>query len=116
MSDLSNVKVGDSVMVRIGTASASQPIKVTTASKTRFKCSGMEFRIKDGTQVGASKWDFTRATGIATPADIAEWNEYVRYEKALQAVVSNDRNDWRTLTLDQLTTIAKWLEEAKGTP
>ena len=109
MSDLASVKVGDKVLYSGGFSCEQHIETVSRVTATQIICGNMRFRKSDGFAVGSDSYSRSMIR-LGTAEKFAE----VRHRNAADRISQTDRAAWRKLTLEQLTTISKWLEEAKA--
>jgi hypothetical protein len=108
--DLSSVKVGDKVEYRTWESRDERFIEVTRITASQIICGEQRFRKSDGREINGAKHYLHSDPSISGPCTNEQIDAYRRY----QAAGKIRRHELELLTLDQLTTISKWLEEAKA--
>lgn len=105
MNDMSNVKVGDVLVVGGGWSVRLE--RVTRVTPTRVICNAQQYRKKDGRRVGDGSWaSYAR---LATDADFMEQ----RREKAVSTLTGLRSSDLSGVPLDVLEAIVAQLAAAR---
>ena len=108
MSKLSELKVGDSVIL-ITAAGFKRVAKIQRETKTYFEVSGNLYSRRNGRLRGADLWNMITITP-ATEKQIEEWNQGQKKMKIVSKII---QHGLMALTLEQLEQITEW-QERKG--
>lgn len=106
MTDLTNTKVGDKLIISHGFNSA-EIITVTRTTKTQVIC-GMRRFTRSGNLVGAGKWDCAHAHPT-TPEEIAEIREESRRHNCMTTILRTTRSELDKLPTERLEKIMELL-------
>jgi uncharacterized glyoxalase superfamily protein PhnB len=109
MSDWSDIKVGDPVIVRIGYGHASYMNRVVEKrTSAQFTVSGFTFRVKDGKRLGSTDRFSSVSVHQPTPELLATVEE-----EELRGWFNRAAQNGHNLTVDQIRAIKAIVEPAK---